>query len=161
MNHNRNPRVPCNSLPTLNFEEWREQGKMCIVKGRRIPLGKTAKVSPCVTCACTKEGTECQSMKIRNCLSLLQEYSQKAILRDPVCRVQCTYVFVFSTLSNGSNQDSRTTNSVSSRRLITGAGPNSSLLSSSAPPSSRRNSARTRSQQSNRRTKPVFGFSSP
>ncbi len=44
-------------------------------------------------CTCTKEGPVCQSLKIENCFHLAQTFSQKDILQDHVCKVQCAFAF--------------------------------------------------------------------
>ena len=53
---NRNPRVPCRSLPDIDLSHWREEVTQCRVNGLDISLGSSRKISPCTSCTCTKEG---------------------------------------------------------------------------------------------------------
>lgn len=52
----RNPRVPCDSLPTMDLTHWSDRGSKCMINKRLVDTGKTVNISPCVTCVCTKEG---------------------------------------------------------------------------------------------------------
>lgn len=56
----RNPRVPCESLPTLDLEMWKDRVD-CTVKGINIKVGNSSRVSPCTMCTCTKEGVSVQT----------------------------------------------------------------------------------------------------
>jgi len=87
-----NPRIPCNSVPSLNLDLWKERLK-CNVGSTQIDIGDAERISPCTMCTCTKEGPVCQSLKIENCFHLAQTFSQKAILQDHVCKVQCAFAF--------------------------------------------------------------------
>ena len=58
-----------------------------------IFVGDAERISPCTMCTCTKEGPVCQSLKIENCFHLAQTFSQKDILQDHVCKVQCAFAF--------------------------------------------------------------------
>lgn len=53
-----NPRVPCNSMPAIDFNVWRESapGQGCIIGGRHVQIGESAFPSPCTSCICTAEG---------------------------------------------------------------------------------------------------------
>ncbi|CAB4061601.1 PXDN [Lepeophtheirus salmonis] len=87
-----NPRISCQSLPSLDLDLWKER-VMCKVGDIHIDTGDARRVSPCVMCTCTKEGPLCQSLKIENCFHLAQSFSPKAILEDHVCKVQCAFAF--------------------------------------------------------------------
>ncbi|BET01861.1 Animal haem peroxidase [Nesidiocoris tenuis] len=87
-----NPRVPCSSIPQMDLEPWRES-PACSVKGVSIDVGRTSNTSPCVTCTCTKEGAICQSVKVKNCVSLLHKFGADEVAKDTSCKVQCLYVF--------------------------------------------------------------------
>jgi hypothetical protein len=65
-----NPRVPCDALPGINIDHWKERVS-CSVGGINIETGEAHRVSPCTMCTCTKEGPICQSLKIDNCLHLV------------------------------------------------------------------------------------------
>lgn len=53
----RNPRLSCQSLPSLDFNVWRENAAQgCQIAGRTIPIGDTALPTPCTSCVCTSEG---------------------------------------------------------------------------------------------------------
>jgi hypothetical protein len=86
-----NPRVPCKSLPTIDFSHWRDRGSRCVINSKLIDAGKSEQISPCVMCICTKEGPICNSMKVKNCLNLKTRFSREEILGDSVCKVQCSF----------------------------------------------------------------------
>ncbi|XP_040565059.1 uncharacterized protein [Lepeophtheirus salmonis] len=99
-----NPRISCQSLPSLDLDLWKER-VMCKVGDIHIDTGDARRVSPCVMCTCTKEGPLCQSLKIENCFHLAQSFSPKAILEDHVCKVQCAFAFrAFPSVKTGQNQ---------------------------------------------------------
>lgn len=60
----RNPRVPCPSIPDIDFSHWREEATQCRVNGVEISLGLSRKISPCTSCTCTKEGVSSISRKL-------------------------------------------------------------------------------------------------
>ncbi|KAI6227593.1 hypothetical protein M3Y99_01237900 [Aphelenchoides fujianensis] len=66
--------------------------KFCLVDERVIPLSKTKRITPCITCTCTADGTECHSMTIENCDDLLTSYTEEEIKRDTVCLIQCSRI---------------------------------------------------------------------
>jgi hypothetical protein len=99
-----NPRVPCDALPGINLEFWKER-VACTVQDINIETGDAKRVSPCVMCTCTKEGPLCQSLKIENCFHLAQSFTPKAILNDHVCKVQCAFAFrAFPSVKTGDNK---------------------------------------------------------
>lgn len=107
--------MPCKSLPTIDFSHWAERGSRCNINNKLIEAGKTEQISPCVSCVCTKEGVRtctgvsvmwslltfiffpsfsqpiCNSMRVKNCLSLTNSFSRQEILQDSVCKVQCAF----------------------------------------------------------------------
>ncbi|XP_066250383.1 uncharacterized protein [Euwallacea similis] len=90
-----NPRVPCNSMPTIDFNAWRESGQGqggCIIGGRHVQAGESAFPSPCTSCVCSSEGGNCASLKVTDCSQLLREWSKEAISRDEVCAAQCGFL---------------------------------------------------------------------
>ncbi|XP_054715544.1 uncharacterized protein LOC129225022 [Uloborus diversus] len=92
-----NPRMPCKSLPSLDLNHWRDKPSCELENddGRKMSIlqGHSHRISPCVTCSCTKEGMICQSLKISNCFQLASTYSRELILDDDVCKVQCAFAF--------------------------------------------------------------------
>ena len=99
-----NPRVPCNALPEINLELWKER-VACNVGGKTIQTGDAKRVSPCTMCTCTKEGPLCQSLKVENCFHLAQSFTRNAILNDHVCKVQCAFAFrAFPNVRTGENK---------------------------------------------------------
>lgn len=86
-----NPRVPCPSIPDIDFSHWREEATQCRVNGVEISLGLSRKISPCTSCTCTKEGAQCQSLKINNCPQLIFEFGAEAVSRDNICKTQCSF----------------------------------------------------------------------
>lgn len=99
-----NPRVPCNALPEINLELWKER-VACNVGGTTIQTGDAKRVSPCTMCTCTKEGPLCQSLKVENCFHLAQSFTRSAILNDHVCKVQCAFAFrAFPNVRTGENK---------------------------------------------------------
>ena len=57
---NRNPRVSCRSLPSIDLELWKERVS-CTVGSTNIEVGKADRISPCVMCTCTREGVSYRS----------------------------------------------------------------------------------------------------
>ncbi|XP_043261638.1 uncharacterized protein LOC122402694 [Colletes gigas] len=91
-----NPRVPCSSMPQLDLSAWRETRHGCQIGGRNVALGESGFPTPCTSCVCTVEGTQCASLRITDCNQLLREASREAILRDDVCTAQCGFVLAAS-----------------------------------------------------------------
>ncbi|XP_017887733.1 uncharacterized protein LOC108629510 [Ceratina calcarata] len=87
-----NPRVPCGSMPHMDLSAWRETRHGCQIGGRNVALGESGFPTPCTSCVCTAEGTQCASLRITDCNQLLREASREAILRDDVCTAQCGFV---------------------------------------------------------------------
>ncbi|XP_055950747.1 uncharacterized protein LOC129984809 isoform X3 [Argiope bruennichi] len=91
-----NPRMPCKNIPSPDLSMWKEKTSCDHqMEGGRIniPMGHSHRISPCVTCSCTKEGMVCQSLKISNCFQLASTYTRETILDDDVCKVQCAFAF--------------------------------------------------------------------
>ncbi|CAI4231916.1 unnamed protein product [Auanema sp. JU1783] len=84
----QNAPMPCASLSDTDLSPWADR-KFCIIDERVINLGRTKRITPCVSCTCTIEGAECHSMTIENCNDLVQSYTKSDLLKDPVCLVQC------------------------------------------------------------------------
>lgn len=59
-----NPRVPCGSMPHMNFEAWRETRHGCQIAGRNVAVGESGFPSPCTSCICTAEGVSFLERKI-------------------------------------------------------------------------------------------------
>ncbi|CAK9833301.1 pxdn [Anthophora retusa] len=87
-----NPRIPCSSIPHMDMSAWRETRHGCQIGGRNVALGDSGFPTPCTSCVCTAEGTQCASLRITDCNQLLREASREAILRDDVCTAQCGFV---------------------------------------------------------------------
>ncbi|GAV03930.1 hypothetical protein RvY_14293-2 [Ramazzottius varieornatus] len=87
-----NPYVKCGQLPDLDLSLWKESSS-CNVSGITIQLGRSAKVSPCLSCTCTKEGPFCQSVVIRNCRKLMEQFPLSDLMSDSICRAQCLPIF--------------------------------------------------------------------
>lgn len=52
-----NPRVPCQSMPQMDFSAWREStGQGCLIGDRQVAVGESAFPTPCTSCVCTNEG---------------------------------------------------------------------------------------------------------
>lgn len=51
-----NPRVPCDSMPQMNFEAWRETRHGCQIGSRNVAVGESGFPTPCTSCVCTNEG---------------------------------------------------------------------------------------------------------
>ncbi|XP_058790188.1 uncharacterized protein LOC131663675 [Phymastichus coffea] len=99
-----NPRVPCGSMPHMNFEAWRETRHGCQIGDRHVAVGDSGFPTPCTSCVCTNEGTHCASLRITDCNQLLREASREAILRDDVCTAQCGFVLAATDSSLNFNQ---------------------------------------------------------
>ncbi|XP_054289704.1 uncharacterized protein LOC129004994 [Macrosteles quadrilineatus] len=92
-----NPRVPCQSLPTIDVNAWRENAAQgCQIAGRTVPVGDTALPTPCTSCVCTAEGPQCASLRVHDCSQLMREAGRDAILRDEVCAAQCSSLLLSS-----------------------------------------------------------------
>lgn len=101
----------------MDLSEWVER-PTCSVGRLQIPVGDSAKISPCVQCSCTREGVStavyfdgnsvavrfftqflsvvpqpvCQSLRVTNCVQLTESTDLRALLADDVCRVQCAFL---------------------------------------------------------------------
>ncbi|KAK2581110.1 hypothetical protein KPH14_007930 [Odynerus spinipes] len=87
-----NPRVPCSSMPQVDLSAWRETRHGCQIGGRNVAVGDSGFPTPCTSCVCTTEGTQCASLRVTDCNQLLREASREAILRDDVCTAQCGFI---------------------------------------------------------------------
>ncbi|GMS94937.1 hypothetical protein PENTCL1PPCAC_17112 [Pristionchus entomophagus] len=83
-----NAPVSCEDLPAMDFKEWSDR-ESCTVDNYMIPLGATKRVTPCMSCTCTAQGTECHAMTVQNCDSLMKDFPEEQVKRDSVCVVQC------------------------------------------------------------------------
>ncbi|EYC02098.1 hypothetical protein Y032_0102g3482 [Ancylostoma ceylanicum] len=83
-----NAPATCSELPDTDFFEWLDRD-YCLIDHRVINLGKTKRITPCVTCTCTKEGPECHSITVEHCERLFDDYLASDIAKDPVCVIQC------------------------------------------------------------------------
>ncbi|XP_031782036.1 uncharacterized protein LOC100119054 [Nasonia vitripennis] len=106
-----NPRVPCGSMPHMNFEAWRETRHGCQIGGRNVAVGESGFPTPCTSCVCTAEGTHCASLRVTDCNQLLREASREAILRDDVCTAQCGFVLAATEGSSSANLQFKSSNS--------------------------------------------------
>ncbi|KRT83256.1 peroxidase [Oryctes borbonicus] len=96
-----NPRIPCSSLPDIDFNVWREQsGHGCVLRDRHLQVGDSAFPSPCTSCICSEDGVQCASLKITDCSQLMKEWPRDVILRDDVCTAQCGFFLRESSFSN-------------------------------------------------------------
>ncbi|TMS38438.1 hypothetical protein L596_005166 [Steinernema carpocapsae] len=84
-----NAPVSCKDLPESDLYEWLDR-QFCVVDHRVINLGKTKRITPCITCTCTAEGPECHSVVVGQCENLLSDYLFSEILEDTVCVIQCS-----------------------------------------------------------------------
>lgn len=55
-----NPRVPCGSMPHMDFSAWGETRHGCPIGGRNVAVGESGFPSPCTSCVCTAEGVSIQ-----------------------------------------------------------------------------------------------------
>ncbi|GMT37108.1 hypothetical protein PFISCL1PPCAC_28405, partial [Pristionchus fissidentatus] len=83
-----NAPVHCTDLPDVELKEWSDR-EFCLMDHSVIQLGTTKRVTPCVSCTCTAQGTECHAMTIDNCDSLMLDFTEEQIKKDSVCVVQC------------------------------------------------------------------------
>ncbi|XP_015597950.1 uncharacterized protein LOC107269047 [Cephus cinctus] len=95
-----NPRVPCSSMPHMDFSAWKETRHGCQIGNRNVGIGESGFPTPCTSCVCTAEGTQCASLRVTDCNQLLREASREAILRDDVCTAQCGFVLAASEASS-------------------------------------------------------------
>ncbi|XP_074603840.1 uncharacterized protein LOC141857262 [Brevipalpus obovatus] len=86
-----NPRVSCSSMPSPDMTKWTDTGNNCLIAGKFIKAGRSARPTPCTMCSCTNEGAVCNSIKIKNCFSLISSFNINDVLSDSVCSVQCSF----------------------------------------------------------------------
>uniref|UniRef100_A0A914BYC7 Peroxidase n=1 Tax=Acrobeloides nanus TaxID=290746 RepID=A0A914BYC7_9BILA len=84
-----NAPINCSEMQETDLYEWLDR-QFCVVDQRVINLGKTRRVTPCITCTCTAEGPECHSITVDRCESLLDDYLFAEIKQDTVCVIQCS-----------------------------------------------------------------------
>uniref|UniRef100_A0A7E4VCM2 Chorion peroxidase n=1 Tax=Panagrellus redivivus TaxID=6233 RepID=A0A7E4VCM2_PANRE len=84
-----NAPMRCNEMPDTDYYEWLDR-QFCVVNQRVIDLGKTKRITPCITCTCTTEGTQCHSVTVERCEDLAKNYLFSEIQQDTVCVIQCS-----------------------------------------------------------------------
>lgn len=62
-----NPRVPCSSMPHMDFNAWRETRHGCQIGGRNVAVGESGFPTPCTSCVCTSEGVSKSLHSVRTC----------------------------------------------------------------------------------------------
>ncbi|EPB72289.1 hypothetical protein ANCCEY_08606, partial [Ancylostoma ceylanicum] len=62
-----NAPATCSELPDTDFFEWLDRD-YCLIDHRVINLGKTKRITPCVTCTCTKEGVSAAELALPLCV---------------------------------------------------------------------------------------------
>jgi len=82
----RNPTARLQN-PTARLQNPAAQS--CQVEGISIPLFERARVSPCRECQCYRDGPNCQTVEVPNCVALVKFYGVTAVIRDKYCRSQC------------------------------------------------------------------------
>lgn len=86
-----NAPVPCKQLGEVNLNFWQDI-EYCNMNGRRIGIGETRHITPCVTCTCMRHRTHCYSMKVVDCNAMLRKFTFAEIMKDTACAIQCSYV---------------------------------------------------------------------
>ncbi|KAF7995421.1 hypothetical protein HCN44_006528 [Aphidius gifuensis] len=87
-----NPRVSCGTMAKMDFASWKEtRDTGCQIGDRNVAVGQSGFPTPCTSCICTNEGTQCASLRVTDCNRLIREASREAILRDDVCTAQCGF----------------------------------------------------------------------
>jgi len=86
-----NPTVSClGNISHLDLTLWREEVDLsCTVEGVKISAGATARVSPCLSCVCSKEGAKCETVTVTSCLDLIQQFGLDEVEKDKNCWRQC------------------------------------------------------------------------
>ncbi|KAK6624368.1 hypothetical protein RUM44_011227 [Polyplax serrata] len=87
-----NPKVPCHSIPDVNLGAWRDVVHGCVVNGRKISVGSSTVSTPCTSCTCTPQGTQCASLRVADCNQLVKDWTREAVLLDDVCTAQCGFL---------------------------------------------------------------------
>ncbi|VVC36103.1 Hypothetical protein CINCED_3A021410 [Cinara cedri] len=85
-----NPRLPCQVLPTIDLTLWKDNRQSCNINGRIIAVGESHLPSPCTSCICTHEGTNCASLRVTDCGRLMNEVGFDKMMQDDVCAAQCS-----------------------------------------------------------------------
>ncbi|CAD5212307.1 unnamed protein product [Bursaphelenchus okinawaensis] len=83
-----NAHLSCNEFETIDLSLWKETPE-CEINGLKIQLGESRRITPCMSCICTSEGTECAPVRVKNCDKLFQQYDVNDIKKDASCITQC------------------------------------------------------------------------
>ncbi|KAF7634782.1 hypothetical protein Mgra_00005815 [Meloidogyne graminicola] len=99
-----NSPIDCKDLEEIEFDAWKEKA-FCEINGLKIEQGENRRITPCMTCTCTTEGTECEPVQMNyfECSQLFNKYDKKSILKDTSCSIQCFQDF--SSLLNSSESN--------------------------------------------------------
>ncbi|KAH7729318.1 Protein C46A5.4 [Aphelenchoides avenae] len=81
-----NAPIKCTEFADTDLYEWLDR-QFCVLDQRVINIGKTKRITPCVTCTCTAEGPECHSITVERCEDLLKDYLFSDIKEVPVVTV--------------------------------------------------------------------------
>ncbi|XP_015127618.1 thyroid peroxidase [Diachasma alloeum] len=119
-----NPRVPCSTMAQMDFSAWREtRSTGCLIGGRNLAVGESGFPSPCTSCVCTNEGTQCASLRVTDCAQLLREASREAILRDDVCTAQCGFALAATDSTSRQSFQSASASASASAFAFSAPGP--------------------------------------
>jgi len=100
-----NPRIPCDAIPSVNLQQWRDSST-CVIDGIAIAVGDTRSASPCTECRCEASGAICSTRNV-DCFQLRGRFSLDDILRDSVCRIQCGSILDPTRPQQGRPEDSQ------------------------------------------------------
>ncbi|KAF7634783.1 hypothetical protein Mgra_00005816 [Meloidogyne graminicola] len=100
------PRQGALDLEEIEFDAWKEKA-FCEINGLKIEQGENRRITPCMTCTCTTEGTECEPVQMNyfECSQLFNKYDKKSILKDTSCSIQCFQDFSSLLNSSESKED--------------------------------------------------------
>lgn len=85
-----NPRLPCPVLPSIDLTLWKDNQQGCNINGHIVAVGESHLPSPCTSCICTSEGSNCASLRVTDCGRLMNEVGIDKMMQDDVCAAQCS-----------------------------------------------------------------------
>ncbi|VIO94957.1 Uncharacterized protein BM_BM8113 [Brugia malayi] len=86
-----NAPISCAHFEHINLEQWIDRPR-CYVGNIIIAPDEIKRISPCQSCTCTDNGSQCDTITIRNCIALFSQYPFDEIMKDTACIVQCAHL---------------------------------------------------------------------
>jgi len=86
-----NPTVKClDDIGHLDLGLWKEEvDSSCRVDDVTIAAGSSQRVSPCLSCVCTRDGAKCETVTVTSCVQLIRQFGVDEVEKDKNCHRQC------------------------------------------------------------------------